>query len=61
MGLKVLPSCTQMEKKRQREVEMQRLEQIREEFKKKTEGLLQFKGQWGGVCCHSDSRCMCLP
>ena len=38
-------SVSQMEKKRQREVEMQRLEQIREEFKKKTEGLLQFRGQ----------------
>ena len=38
-------SVSQMEKKRQKEVEMQRLEQIREEFKKKTEGLLQFKGQ----------------
>ena len=38
-------SVSQMEKKRQKEVEMQRLEQIREEFKKKTEVLLQFKGQ----------------
>ena len=39
-----------MERKRQKEVEMQRLEQIREEFKKKTEGLLQFNGQGEGKC-----------
>ena len=38
-------SVSQMEKKCQKVVEMQRLEQIREEFKKKTKGLLQFKGQ----------------
>ena len=44
-NLSCVGSVSQMEKKRQKEVEMQRLEQIREEFKKKTEGLLQFKGQ----------------
>lgn len=46
MSVHVLPCWLQMEKKRQKEVEMQRLEQIREEFKKKTEGLLQFRSQW---------------
>ena len=59
----VVSPCAQMEKKRQKEVEMQRLEQIREEFKKKTEGLLQFKGQYGEYCVAIATLkvCMWLP